>query len=137
MATTVRAARTRAAALLGAVSRLVRTSRSISHRRTPVPRAQRHAVRRLKTLSGCDDPPRGPRRRPVGQPLGDLARAGALEQHGMVERPPEAGDARAWVLTLSAQGGRRSKPTSRSTCACSPRPLPTGISTTSARPPRH
>lgn len=104
MATTGPSRSDEAAALLGAVSRLVRTSRSISHRRTQSlgPSGTPYAV--LKTLAGCDARP------------GDLAAALSvspsvisralvpLEQHGLVERRHDSGDARAWVLTLSAQG---------------------------------
>ncbi len=57
MATTGPSRSDEAAALLGAVSRLVRTSRSISHRRTQSlgPSGTPYAV--LKTLSGCDARP--------------------------------------------------------------------------------
>ena len=93
-----------ASVLLGAVSRLVRTSRAIAHRRAQSlgPSGTPFAV--LKTLAGSDARP------------GDLATALSvspsvisralvpLEQHGLIERRHDAGDARAWVLTLSAQG---------------------------------
>ena len=93
-----------AAVLLGAVSALVRTSRSIAHRRTQSlgPSGTPFAV--LKALAASDARP------------GDLATALAvspsvisralapLEQHGLIERRHDAGDARAWVLTLSPRG---------------------------------
>jgi DNA-binding MarR family transcriptional regulator len=93
-----------AAALLGAVVRLIRTSRSIGHRRAQAlgPSGTPFAV--LKTLAAGDARP------------GDLAASLAvspsvisralvpLEQHGLIERRHDAEDARAWVVTLSPQG---------------------------------
>jgi DNA-binding MarR family transcriptional regulator len=93
-----------AAVLLGAVSALVRTARGIAHRRAQAlgPSGTPYAV--LKALALADARP------------GDLAVALSvspsvisralvpLEQHGLIERRQDAGDARAWVLTLAPHG---------------------------------
>jgi DNA-binding MarR family transcriptional regulator len=93
-----------AAALLGAVSRLVRTSRSISHRRfqTLGPSGTPYAV--LKVLADGDARPGDLATRLAVSPSVISRALAPLEQHGLIERRHDVDDARAWVLALSDTG---------------------------------
>jgi DNA-binding MarR family transcriptional regulator len=95
-----------AAALLSAVIRLVRTSRSVGQRRTQAlgPSGTPYPV--LKTLARGDARP-GDLATALGVSPSVVSRTLVpLEQAGLVQRRHDAADARAWVLTLSAEGRR-------------------------------
>ncbi len=93
-----------AAALLSAVIDLVRTSRSVGHRRTQALGPSGTPYAALKCLSQRDARP-GDLATALGVSPSVISRALVpLEQAGLVERRHDAGDARAWVLTLSDLG---------------------------------
>jgi DNA-binding MarR family transcriptional regulator len=93
-----------AADLLSAVLVLVRTARTVGHRRTQAlgPSGTPYAV--LKTLASCDARP-GDLATALGVSPSVISRALVpLEQAGLIERRHDADDARAWRLTLSDLG---------------------------------